>query len=174
MQAIKNEAHFYKVKFLKNCWNSKCYWPKLFPYLMFFFVYFFNQRSPQSIRGITMSFSSELWITQFVVLLKSQRDGDPPSFIDRDGDSHMLSYWKGWWSTHCGSPSLSVRQLTVSAHIEPWGSIFQNEFLDGVQFRFRCVFIKICPFLLYLSVQNVIKHTIVNFVGLYSRVGCNM
>ena len=42
--------------------------------------------------GITMSFSCELWKTQFVVLLKtkSQRDGDLPSFKDRDGDSYDL------------------------------------------------------------------------------------
>ena len=29
----------------------------------------------------------------------TQREGSPPSFIDRDCDSQKLSCWKGWWST---------------------------------------------------------------------------
>ena len=35
---------------------------------------------------------------------------------------------------------------TVSTRIEPRGSIFQNRFLDGVQLKSMCAFIKICPF----------------------------
>ena len=54
---------------------------------------------------------------------------------------------------HLGRPTISLRRAsidtihtiqkvdTVSMLIEPWGSIFQNMFLDGVLLKFMCAFL---------------------------------
>ena len=80
---------------------------------------------------------------------------------------YLLIFWIEMKKNFC-----SV--TTVSAHLEPLGSIFQNGYLGGVQLKFGCVFIRICLFLLYFSTQNLVKHTLVCWVGLYLRVGFSM
>ena len=44
---------------------------------------------------------------------------------------------------------ISTMIATVSAHIKPRCSIFQNGFVGGVQLKSRCVFLKIGPYLLH-------------------------
>ena len=68
---------------------------------------------------------------------------------------------------------IAVPWITVSAPIEPRGSIFQNRFLDGASLEFRCISTKIVHFSLYLSLTKLAKRTIVQWVRLYSRKELN-
>ena len=47
-------------------------------------------KRPSAIRGITPR--NYIRDMENSICCLTQRDGDPPSFIDRDGDSHRLSY----------------------------------------------------------------------------------